>query len=70
MIDKMPFFFSFDGDQVTSLSQADKLRFWKICKTGCLAIYEKKIDEVINKRKMYKNSDNDNDRNEKVFLYH
>ena len=55
---------------MTSLSQADKLRFWKICKTGCLAIYERKIDEVINKRKMYKKSDNDNDRNEKVFLYH
>ena len=35
-----------------------------------MAIYKRKIDEVINKRKMYKNSDNDNDRNEKVFLYH
>ena len=78
MIDKLPFFFSFDGDEITSLSQADKPVEGPICsafgkyvrgvfETGRLALYERKISEVINKRKMYtddKNSDNDNDRNE------
>ena len=53
MIDKVPFFFSFDGDLVTSLEVTDisvailiSSAFRKyvagVFETGCLALYKKK----------------------------
>ena len=56
MTDKLPFFFSFDGDQVTSLVITDtpvfkpmssSLRKYVrgVFETGCLALYGEKIKE-------------------------
>ena len=55
-VDKLPFPFSFDGDQVTSLTGADipvvnpnSSTFRKdvrgVVETGCLALYEKQINK-------------------------
>ena len=64
MFDKLPFFFSFDEDQVKSLlvtdipvviptSSAFRKYVRGVFETGCLALYEKKIKGQKIDKKMY-----------------